>query len=170
MSSTQNVNYNWRDINSLGLWRGFSIVTILQTYQNVLQNTLLPADPFPTSPPNTISTENPTGALRVALFPERRGQGQRFDTCAETYPFLALMKDNDPQRRTVPWPGTIQIFPPRSGYSTDDNPVRRIPPSVVRRLLEGIQDPDRQRSYFPLGPFQDTPSWMSFIACHQTEE
>jgi hypothetical protein len=33
-----------------------------------------------------------TEALKVALLPERTGQGQRFGTCAETTPFLALMK------------------------------------------------------------------------------
>ncbi|KKK19015.1 hypothetical protein P175DRAFT_0503250 [Aspergillus ochraceoroseus IBT 24754] len=57
--NTTNDSYSFQDIHNLTIWEEFNLANILQTYQTVLTTSSLAADPFPTSPPNAINSENP---------------------------------------------------------------------------------------------------------------
>ncbi|EEH40548.1 hypothetical protein PAAG_09001 [Paracoccidioides lutzii Pb01] len=52
------------DIRNIGVWHGFNLNALLQSYQNLLVKARLPPDPMPTSPPGAITAEN---ALRSMI-------------------------------------------------------------------------------------------------------
>ncbi|KAH8812866.1 hypothetical protein F5884DRAFT_751166 [Xylogone sp. PMI_703] len=56
--NTRSVHFNFRNVQSVRVWRDFTLATILRKYQNLLNITQLPADPIPTSPARPVSSEN----------------------------------------------------------------------------------------------------------------
>lgn len=62
--NTTNTAYEASDIHNIGVWHGFNLNALLQSYQNLLVQARLPPDPMPTSPPRAITAEN---ALRSKI-------------------------------------------------------------------------------------------------------
>ncbi|OJD25626.1 hypothetical protein ACJ73_02998 [Blastomyces percursus] len=62
--NTTNTAYGASGIHNIGVWHGFNLNALLQSYQNLLVQARLPPDPMPTSPPRAITAEN---ALRSKI-------------------------------------------------------------------------------------------------------